>query len=175
MYPAIWPSCSHGLWAFDAFAVHAAAARVTARAPSRPRLPLLGRRVEHAALHEHRSARQRERVDVFQVHGRERVLEDRLLQFRRRRGDEAVADLVRYFAMCWSSMMGYCLRTSDAASFPSCTSCFGVYFFFGSLITVCADRLAVSFCRTGAEIYQSPHSHRSATLGSTAAARRAGR
>jgi hypothetical protein len=29
----------------------------------------------------------------------------------------------------------YCLRTSDAASFPSCTSCFGVYFFFGSLIT----------------------------------------
>ena len=82
---------------------------------------------------------------------------------------------VRCFAMCWSSMMGYCLRTSDAASFPSCTSCFGVYFVFGSLITVCADRLAVSFCRTGAEIYQSPHSHRSATLGSTAAARRAGR
>jgi hypothetical protein len=50
-----------------------------------------------------------------------------------------------------------------------------VYFFFGRLITVCADRLAVSFCRTGAEIYQSPHSPRSATLGSTAAARRAGR
>ena len=52
-----------------------------------------GRRVEHAALHEHRSARQRERVDVFQVHRRERVLVDRLLQFRRRRGDEAVANL----------------------------------------------------------------------------------
>ena len=51
--------------------------------------------------------------------------------------------------MCWSSRMGYCLRTSDAASFPSCTSCFGVYFFFGSLITVCADRLAVSFLQDG--------------------------
>jgi hypothetical protein len=52
-----------------------------------------GRRVEHAALHEHRSVRQRERVDVFQIHRRERVLVDRLLQFRRRRGDEAVANL----------------------------------------------------------------------------------
>ena len=78
--------------------------------------------------------------------------------------------------MRWSSMMGYRLRTSDAASFPSCTSCFGAVVFLRKLDRlVCADRLAVSLCRTGAEIYQSPHSHRSATLGSTAAARRAGR
>ena len=78
-------------------------------------------------------------------------------------------------AMCWSSMMGYCLRTADAASFPSCTSCFGVYFFFGSLITVCGRQARCKFLQDGAEIYQSPHSDRSATLGSTAAARRAGR
>ena len=37
-------------------------------------------------------------------------------------------------------MIGYCLRTSAAASRPSSTSCCGVYLFFGSLIAVCAIR-----------------------------------
>ncbi len=35
--------------------------------------------VEHAAVHEHRTAGQREGIDLFQVHRRERVLVDRLL------------------------------------------------------------------------------------------------
>src|SRR6185369_12161619 len=37
-------------------------------------------------------------------------------------------------------MIGYCWRTSAAASRPSLTSCSGVYLFFGILITVCATR-----------------------------------
>ena len=40
-----------------------------------------------------------------------------------------------------SLMIGYCLRTSAAASRPSSTSCFGVYLFFGSLTSVCAKTL----------------------------------
>ena len=55
---------------------------------------------------------------------------------------------VRYFAMCWSSMMGYGLRTSDAASFPSCTSCFGVYY-FGSVITVSGRQARCKFLQDG--------------------------
>ena len=35
-------------------------------------------RVEHAAVDEHRSARQRERIDLFQVDRRERILVDRI-------------------------------------------------------------------------------------------------
>ena len=53
------------------------------------------RRVEHAAVDEHRAARQRERVDLFQVHRRERILVDRLLELRRRRRDESIAELGR--------------------------------------------------------------------------------
>jgi hypothetical protein len=41
------------------------------------------------------------------------------------------------------------LRTADAASFPSCTSCFGVYFFFGSLITVCGRQARCKFLQDG--------------------------
>src|SRR4029450_10398284 len=37
-------------------------------------------------------------------------------------------------------MIGYCWRTSAAASRPSLTSCSGVYLFFGILMTVCATR-----------------------------------
>src|SRR5678816_4953450 len=39
-----------------------------------------------------------------------------------------------------SWMIGYCWRTSAAASRPSLTSCSGVYLFFGILMTVCATR-----------------------------------
>src|SRR5262245_2944204 len=35
-------------------------------------------------------------------------------------------------------MIGYCLRTSAAASFPSSTSLVGLYLFLGGLISVCA-------------------------------------
>src|SRR5262249_12761168 len=49
----------------------------------------------------------------------------------------------RYDAMRSSWMIGYCLRTSAAASRPSSTSCFGVYLFFGSFTTVCAARPAI--------------------------------
>src|SRR4029079_6449466 len=40
-------------------------------------------------------------------------------------------------------MIGYCLRTSAAASRPISTSCFGVYLFFGILIAVCANAPAI--------------------------------
>jgi hypothetical protein len=43
------------------------------------------RRVEHAAVHEHRPAGQRKGIDLFEVHRRERILVDRLLEFWRRR------------------------------------------------------------------------------------------
>jgi hypothetical protein len=49
--------------------------------------------VEHAALDEHRSARQRKRVDLLQVHWRERILEDGLLQFRGSSNDKPIAQL----------------------------------------------------------------------------------
>ena len=39
-----------------------------------------------------------------------------------------------------SLMIGYCWRTSAAASRPSWTSCCGVYRFFGGFTTVCAVR-----------------------------------
>ena len=54
--------------------------------------PSLCRRLEHAAVDEHRSARQREGVDLLQVHRRERVLEHRLVQLRRRRRDEPLPE-----------------------------------------------------------------------------------
>src|SRR5262245_9226810 len=38
-------------------------------------------------------------------------------------------------------MIGYCWRTSAAASRPSLTSCSGVYLFFGGLMTVWAKGL----------------------------------
>src|SRR5574339_1064499 len=43
-----------------------------------------------------------------------------------------------------SLMIGYCWRTSAAASRPSSTSCWGVYLFFGSLIAVCAARVTTA-------------------------------
>ncbi len=49
-------------------------------------------RVEHAAVHEHRPARQRKRVDLLQVHRRERILVDRLLELRRRTRHEPIAE-----------------------------------------------------------------------------------
>ena len=48
--------------------------------------------LEHAAVDEHRAAGQRERVDLFEVHRRERVLEDGVVQFGRRRRDEPLAE-----------------------------------------------------------------------------------
>jgi hypothetical protein len=51
-----------------------------------------GRRLEHAAVDEHRPARQRERVDLFQIHRRERVLVDRVLEFGRGPCDEPVSE-----------------------------------------------------------------------------------
>ena len=50
-----------------------------------------GRRFEHAAVDEHRAARQRERVDLLEIHRRKRVFEHRIVQVRRRRGDEPLA------------------------------------------------------------------------------------
>ena len=50
------------------------------------------RRVEHAPLNEHRPARERERVDLLQVHRRERVPIHRLVQFRRRRSHQSIAE-----------------------------------------------------------------------------------
>jgi hypothetical protein len=49
------------------------------------------RRVEHAAVDVHRPAGQRERVDLFQVHRREGVLVDLLVELRRRRGNQPIA------------------------------------------------------------------------------------
>ena len=50
------------------------------------------RRVEHAAMDEHRPAGQREGVDLLQVDWRERVFVDRLLQLRWRGSHEAVTE-----------------------------------------------------------------------------------
>jgi hypothetical protein len=44
-------------------------------------------------LHEHRSARKRKGVDLFQVHGCERILIDGLLEFLRSHGDQPIAEL----------------------------------------------------------------------------------
>jgi hypothetical protein len=49
------------------------------------------RRVEHAALHEHRPARQRKGIDLLEVHRRERILVDRLVEFRRCGRDQAIS------------------------------------------------------------------------------------
>src|SRR6185436_16831890 len=51
------------------------------------------RRVEHAAVHEHRSAGKSKSVDFLQVHWRERVLVDWLLEFGRGSRHEPVAQL----------------------------------------------------------------------------------
>src|SRR3954453_17436294 len=48
-------------------------------------------------------------------------------------------------------MMGYCWRTSAAASRPSSTSCFGVYLFLGSLMTVCACELPAAIANIASE------------------------
>ena len=55
-------------------------------------LALSGCRIEHATVNEHRSARQGKRVDLLQVHGRERVLVDGLLQFGRCGRHESIAE-----------------------------------------------------------------------------------
>jgi hypothetical protein len=49
------------------------------------------RRLEHAAVDEHRSAGQRESVDLFQIQRRERILVTLVIQLRRRRCNQAVA------------------------------------------------------------------------------------
>ena len=101
------------------------------------------RRFEHAAIDEHRAARQCECVDVLQVDRRERVLEHRVVEIRGRGRDEALAQPIEVGAeSAVSSMSGYCLRTSAAASRPSCTSCSGVNLFLGGVIFVCAERSA---------------------------------
>ena len=43
-----------------------------------------------------------------------------------------------------SLMTGYSFRTSAAASRPSCTSCSGVYLFFGGVMRVCASGAVTS-------------------------------
>ncbi len=50
------------------------------------------RGVEHPAVDEHRAARKGEGIDLLQVHGRERVLVDGLLQFRRCTLHQAIAE-----------------------------------------------------------------------------------
>jgi hypothetical protein len=54
-------------------------------------LTFRGGRLDHAAVDEHGAARQGERIDVLQVHGRERVLKGRVIQLARGGLDEAIA------------------------------------------------------------------------------------
>ena len=91
--PAIWPSCSHGFCAFDALAVPCRSSTCDELVRHDADHFALGRRrIEHAAVDEHRSARQREGVDLLQVHRRERILVDRLLELGRRHSHQAIAE-----------------------------------------------------------------------------------
>src|SRR6478672_11462003 len=45
-------------------------------------------------------------------------------------------------------MIGYCCLTSWAASRPICTSCSGVYLFFGGVILVCAATVLAASVKT---------------------------
>ena len=95
-------------------------------------------RLEHPAVDEHRAAGQRERVDVLQVHRRERVLEHGIVQLSRCDGDEPFSEPVEVARKCGVRDDGDCFRISAAASRPSSTSCSGVYLFLGGVILVCA-------------------------------------
>jgi hypothetical protein len=56
-------------------------------------LALGSSRLEHAAMDEHRPARERECVDLFQVHRRERVLVHGFFQLGGSSGDQSIAEL----------------------------------------------------------------------------------
>ena len=101
------------------------------------------RRLQHAAVEEHRAARQREGVDLSQVDDVERVSERRLLEVvparHRRAGGRSVRRARR---SADRSASAAALRTSAAACRPSWTSCDGLKLFLRSSMLVCAERLA---------------------------------
>jgi hypothetical protein len=56
-----------------------------------PTSPSTAAASKHAPVNEHRPTRERKRVDLFQVHRRERVLVDGLFELGRSGGDESIA------------------------------------------------------------------------------------
>ena len=72
-------------------------------------LAFRGGRGEHAPLHEHRPARERERVDLLQVHRRERgTWYTGLFSSAGAAATSRSPSLVRYLVMRSSLMIGYC-------------------------------------------------------------------
>src|SRR3982751_216275 len=142
--PAICPSCSHGFCAFDAFAVPwrsstcdsswaitPTTSASTAAASNMPRLTNIGPPGSAKALISFRFTG----VNEYSYCG---SFSSAGAAATRRSPSEA-----RYFLIRSSSMIGYCLRTSAAASRPSSTSCLGVYLFFGGFTTVCAPSAVI--------------------------------
>ena len=122
------------------------------------------RRLDHPAVDEHRSARQRERVDLAHVDRLERVLEFRMFQIGAGMtppdGGRSVRHTTSPHRLC---MIGSCLRASSAALRPSSTSCASVYLFLGGVIPVCAltsdpasattTALASGWCHLGSRCF----------------------
>ena len=107
------------------------------------------RRLQHAAVQEHRSAGERKCVDLPQVDDVERVAESRLLESRRNGGDEPAPIRSTSASVGSSFSIGSCWRTSPAALRPSWTSCAGVKLLRCGSIRVCAESTpAVSVTRT---------------------------
>ena len=111
----------------------------------------------------------------FRFTGVNEYLVDRLLQFRRRRGDEAVANLREVLRDVLVLDDGVLLADFRRGFLSELHVLLRRVLFLRKLDHRLRRQARCKFLQDGAEIYQSPHSHRSATLGSTAAARRAGR
>ena len=91
--PAMTPRVTPGLCAFVMFAVPCRSSTCDSSCAITPTTSSsrVGR-LDHAAVDEHRPARQGEGVDVLLVDGRERELEQRVPQVVRRGGDEPLAE-----------------------------------------------------------------------------------